>query len=37
MARLTKIDKMSACEKKAVIKDFRNAPPEADFHPKPLH
>lgn len=36
MGRLTKIDKMSECQKKALIKDFRNAPPEAEFTPETI-
>ncbi len=36
MARLTKIDKMSEAQKKALIKDFRNAPLEAEFPPETI-
>lgn len=36
MARLTKIDKMSEPEKKALIKDFRNAPSDAEFTPETI-
>ncbi|MND48084.1 hypothetical protein D3C80_389960 [compost metagenome] len=36
MARLTKIDKMSEAQKKALIKDFRNAPLEAEFTPETI-
>ncbi|WP_349929411.1 DNA-binding protein [Acinetobacter sp. A1-4-2] len=36
MGRLTKIDKMSECQKKALIKDFRNAPLEAEFTPETI-
>lgn len=36
MGRLTKIDKMSECQKKALIKDFRNALLEAEFTPETI-
>lgn len=36
MTRLTKIDKMSEYQKKALIKDFRNAPMESEFTPETI-
>ncbi|WP_425917886.1 DNA-binding protein [Acinetobacter sp. TSRC1-2] len=36
MGRLTKIDKRSECQKKALIKDFRNAPMEPKFTPETI-
>ena len=34
MGRLTKLDRLSAEEKKMLVDDFRNAPEDSDFSPK---
>lgn len=34
MARLTKLDKLSAEEKKVLVEDFRNSPEESLFTPE---
>ncbi|KAF1025025.1 MAG: hypothetical protein GAK29_02194 [Acinetobacter bereziniae] len=36
MSRLTKLDRMSNEEKKALIDDYRNAPTDSDFSPEVL-